>query len=147
MKYDQTVSACSGCCTVKVCVKVPRSNLIDRLRLFSLGKYSDLPIKKVYQGNNFQLNFSSNHERNDFKLVQVVLDPSWHNWVLYPFCWYNRSFDKRFFYSVEYTITNTSGNTGFTKFTEESMSCRLQNHKFTVKKDWSSSSAIWLTKI
>ena len=67
---------------------------------------------------------------------QVVLDPSWYiHYVLCPFCWYNCNFDKRFFfYSVEYTITNTGGNTGFTKFTEESISCSSQNHQFTIKK-------------
>ena len=50
-------------------------NFVDRLRL-SMGKYSDLALTKVSWGNNFQLNFSSNHKRNDFK--QVVLDPLWH---------------------------------------------------------------------
>ena len=42
-------------------------NFIDRLRLFSMGKCSSLALEKVCWGNNFHLNFSSNHERNNFK--------------------------------------------------------------------------------
>ena len=61
------------CCIVKACVKVSRIISLIGSGFFNIGKYSDLALKKVWR-NNFQLNFLSNLERNDFK--QVVLDPS-----------------------------------------------------------------------